>query len=373
MQLCGDAVRQLFRSPNVIRVLVADDSATSRALLVGIFAGDAEFVVVGEAKNGQEAVEMAERLLPDLVTMDVQMPVMDGLEATKQIMVRSPRPIIIVSSTARTAEVELSLDATRAGALMVLPKPEGPQSPDFVGDRRMIVSMARAMSQVKVVRRHGNVSSAPVVTGPRAAYATPSRVPKQVPRGGIRLVALAASTGGPAAIRTILADLPRSFPVPILIVQHIAHGFTSGLAHWLAGDTGLAVRIAELGEPASPGTVYIAPDDRHIGCRVDAVGDIRILLDSAPPDGAFRPSASYLFRSVAECLGPGALSVILTGMGDDGIAGLRVAKAKGGYVIAQDEASSVIYGMPREAARAGVVDAVVSLGGVARRLVELTS
>lgn len=360
----------------MIRVLVADDSATSRALLVGLFAAETDFQVVGEAKNGQEAVELAERLAPDLITMDVQMPVMDGLEATKQIMVRSPRPIIIVSSTAREHEVKLSLEATRAGALMVLPKPEGPSSAGFASDRRQIVSMARAMSQVKVVRRHGaatpSVSSRPV-TGPRAKHVMSTSTLRPHMQGAVRLVAIAASTGGPAAIQTILSDLPRSFPVPILVVQHIARGFTTGLAHWLGGDTALDVRIAELNEHAVPGTVYIAPDDLHIGCRVDGSGLIRIVLDNAAAEGAFRPSASYMFRSVAQSLGANAVSVILTGMGDDGIAGLRVAKAAGGKVIAQDEASSVIFGMPREAARAGVVDAVVSLNGIARRLVDLVS
>ncbi|MEO8334716.1 MAG: chemotaxis-specific protein-glutamate methyltransferase CheB [bacterium] len=356
----------------MIRVLVADDSATSRALLVGLFASEPDFLVVGEAKDGRQAVEMAEQLAPDLITMDVQMPVMDGLEATKQIMVRSPRPIIIVSSTVREDEVKLSLEATRAGALMVLPKPEGPGSPGFAFDRRQIVSMARAMSQVKVVRRHG----APTPTSSRVtATSLPHASPPQRlgAQGVVGLVAIAASTGGPAAIQTILSDLPRSFPVPILIVQHIARGFTTGLAHWLGGDTALDVRVAELNELAEPGTVYIAPDDRHIGCRVDRAGAIRIVLDDSPADGAFRPSASYMFRSVAESLGRNSVSVILTGMGDDGIAGLRAVKAVGGKVIAQDEASSVIYGMPREAARAGVVDAVVSLNGIARRLVELTA
>ena len=339
-----------------------------------MFSGEPDFRVVGEATNGQEAVEMAERLEPDLITMDVRMPVMDGLEATKQIMVRSPRPIIIVSSTVREDEVALSLEATRAGALMVLPKPEGPLSPRYALDRRQIVSMVRAMSQVKVVRRHGAASTHSTNTpGSRPAYATPKSVRSHSPPGSIRLVAIGASTGGPAAIRTILAELPRSFPVPILIVQHIARGFTSGLAQWLAGDTRLEVKLAELGEPANAGTVYIAPDDRHVGCRVNGDGFIRIVLDNAPALGAFRPSASYLFRSVAESLGPNALSVVLTGMGDDGIAGLRAVKAAGGRVIAQDEASSVIFGMPREAARAGVVDMVVGLNGIARRLVELTA
>jgi two-component system chemotaxis response regulator CheB len=317
---------------------------------------------------------MAERLMPDLITMDVQMPVMDGLEATKQIMVRSPRPIIIVSSTARTDEVELSLDATRAGALMVLPKPEGPASPGFAEDRRQLISMVRAMSQVKVVRHH-----ATVVAGHRGAPSLRPTCSAQpfsaaITRGApIRAVAIGASTGGPAAIRTILADLPGNFPVPILVVQHIARGFAAGLTRWLASDTALHVKLAEIGERAKPGTVYIAPDDRHLGCHLDAAGEIRLALDIAAPISAFRPSASYLFQSAADCLGAGVLAVILTGMGDDGITGLRVVKARGGCVLAQDEASSVIYGMPREAQRAGVVDAVIGVDAIARRLVELTT
>lgn len=352
----------------MIRVLIADDSATSRALISALFSAEADFTVVGEATNGKEAVTMAEHLKPDLVTMDVQMPVMDGLEATKQIMVRSPRPIIIVSHTTRKREVELSLEATRAGALMVLPKPDGPGSPRFASDQKQLVSMARAMAHVKVVRRHGS-PLAPASAPPHDS--SPGTVSTAASTGRIRLIAIAASTGGPAAIRTILAGLPRSFPVPIVIVQHIALGFTSGLAHWLSGDSRMPVKVAETGELAVAGCVYIAPDDRHIGCRLDGEGKIRILLDNSPASGAFRPSASFLFRSVAESLGENALSVILTGMGDDGIAGLRAVKSAGGRVIAQDEASSVIFGMPREAIRAGVVDMVVPLDAMAQRLGEI--
>ena len=358
----------------MIRVLVAEDSATARTLLVALLSSEPDIHVVGESTTGREAVEMAERLSPDLITMDVHMPEMDGLEATKQIMVRSPRPIIIVSSAARDGEVELSLEAMRAGALMVLPKPEGPSSPMFAADQRQLVSMVRAMSQVKVVRRHGTVAPFAANTPPsRAAYtmAPPPLGPRG--KGAIRLVAIGASTGGPAAIRTILSELPRSFPVPILIVQHIARGFTAGLAHWLAGDTSLEVKLGEIGERANPGTVYIAPDDRHLGCQLDASGVIRLLLDNAPAVGAFRPSASYLFQSTADSLGAGVLAVILTGMGDDGVAGLRTVKSRGGRVLAQDEASCVIYGMPREAAHAGVVDVQLGLNAMARRIMELTA
>jgi two-component system chemotaxis response regulator CheB len=358
----------------MIRVLVAEDSPTARALLVSMLSAEKDIRIIGEAKTGTEAVAMAERLAPDLVTMDVHMPEMDGLEATKQIMVRAPCPIIIVSSTARSDEVALSLEATRAGALIVLPKPEGPNTPGFAADSRQLVGMVRAMSQVKVVRRHGAAKGAP-----GAGLKTPSSWPVQdglpvTPRLGspVRLVAIGASTGGPAALRTILSELPGSFAVPILVVQHIANGFTHGLAQWLGGDTRLRVKVAEPGEPLERGTVYIAPDDRHLGCQLDSLGAMRVALHNLAPVGAFRPSASFLFQSVAETLGAGALAVILTGMGDDGVAGLRVVKACGGRVIAQDEATSVIYGMPREAARAGVVGVTLGVNAIARKLVELT-
>jgi len=357
----------------MIRVLVVDDSATARALLVSLLTAEPDISVVGEATTGRDAVDLASRLAPDLITMDIHMPVMDGLEATMQIMIQSPRPIIIVSSAVQS-DVELSLEAMRAGALMVMAKPQGPASPGFANERRQFVSMVRAMSQVKVVRRHGNVSPFTMNTPiAHPAAVLPGRVRGALGTTPIRLVAIGASTGGPAALRTILADLPRDFSVPILIVQHIARGFSAGLADWLSHDTPLRVKLAELGEPAAAGTVYIAPDDRHLGCQLDDRGEMRVILDGSAAVGAFRPSASFLFRSTGDSLGVGVLAVILTGMGDDGVSGLRVLKARGGRVLAQDEATSVIYGMPREAVRAGVVDTTLPLTAIARRLVDLTS
>jgi two-component system chemotaxis response regulator CheB len=356
----------------VIRVLVAEDSATARALLVSILAGEPDIVVVGEAHTGTEAVAMAERLDPDLITMDVQMPEMGGLEATRQIMTRSPRPILVVSSTAGT-DVEMSLEATRAGALMVIAKPQGIHSPLYESDRRQLLSMVRALAHVKVVRRHGTPASSRVIEGQTPSGPFAVRTARPAPTDSLEVLAIAASTGGPAALQLIFSALPRTFPLPILVVQHIARGFTAGLAHWLDGDSPLSVKLAELGEPAQGGTVYIAPDDRHLGVRRDASGHLRIQLDNAPPVGTFRPSGSYLFQSCAENVGRGVLALILTGMGDDGVAGLRHVRKWSGRILAQDESSSVIFGMPREAQRAGVVDQVVALEDIPRRLRELTS
>jgi two-component system chemotaxis response regulator CheB len=339
----------------MLRVLIAEDSLTVRELLTEILQGDSGITVVGQAKNGVEAVELATRLKPDLITMDIQMPVMDGFEATKEIMVRAPVPIIIVSSSVSERDVALSLNAMRAGALLVLEKPDNPQSAKFDRRREHLLAMVKAMAQVKVVRRWT----------PRERGVMPPAAPPRAPGAPVRLVAIAASTGGPAALQRIFADLPRGFPAPILVVQHIATGFVAGLAHWLGASCDLRVRVAEDGEPLGPHTVYLAPDGRHLGVREPG----QILVSDAPPILGFRPAATFLFESAARACGPGVAAVILTGMGSDGVEGLKAVRQAGGLVLAQDEASSVVYGMPREAVGAGVVDAVLSLSEVAARLV----
>lgn len=341
----------------MIRVVVAEDSLTVRELLVEILESDPEIQVVGEAKNGVEAVELVARLKPDLVTMDVHMPLMDGFAATKEIMVQAPTPILIVSSSASGREVELSLNAIRAGALMVVAKPDDPQSARFDGRREELVTMAKAMARVKVVRRWA--------PEPRAVRRPPLRA--VAPGAPVRLVAVAASTGGPAALQRILAGLPREFPVPILVVQHIAAGFVAGLADWLGASCNLRVKVAEHGEPLARRTVFLAPEERHLGVTADG----RAALVDAPPVEGFRPSGTYLFASAARAYGPGVVAVILTGMGSDGVDGLKAVRAAGGRVLAQDEASAVVYGMPGEAVAAGVVDAVVGLDELAPRLAAL--
>jgi two-component system, chemotaxis family, protein-glutamate methylesterase/glutaminase len=352
----------------MIRVLVAEDSPTARALLVGMLESDPELQVVAQARDGIEAVEMAERVRPDLITMDVQMPRMDGLTATQAIMSRFPTPIIVVSSQADRRQAELSLEATSAGALIVLPKPVGPNAPGFAAQRDQLVSMAKAMAKVKVVRRWSS-------TGGRTA--TPSSVPRFTGRtpaaNRTQLIAIGASTGGPAALRDIFAALPQDFPVPIVVAQHIAKGFVGALAHWLDGAGKIAVTVATEGQQLRPANVYLAPDDAHLGVRASRDGAFSAALSQAPAVGSFRPSATHLFQSVATASGAATTAVILTGMGDDGVRGLAAVRAAGGQVIAQDEASCVIYGMPREAVRAGVVDIVAPLADIAACLVQVVA
>ena len=341
----------------MIRVVVAEDSLTVREFLVEILESDPEIRVVGQAKNGAEAVDLATRLKPDLITMDVHMPVMDGFEATKEIMVQAPTPILIVSSSASGREVELSLNAMRAGALMVVAKPDNPQAARFDGRREELLAMAKAMARVKVVRRWAH-EPRPLRPPPalRVAWGAP-----------VRLVAVAASTGGPAALLRILSSLPGDFGVPILVVQHIATGFVAGLADWLSASCNLRVKVAEHDEPLLKRTVFLAPDDRHLGVTPNG----RVVVAEAAPVDGFRPSGTYLFASAAQAYGASVAAVILTGMGRDGVEGLKAVKAVGGRVLAQDEASSVVYGMPGEAVTAGVVDAVLAVDEMAPRLAEL--
>ena len=340
----------------MIRTLVAEDSTTCRQVLVEILRSDPEIAVAGEAADGVEAVEMTKRLRPDVVTMDIRMPRLDGFEATKQIMIEVPTPIVIVSGSFDLHDVEVSMRTLRAGALAVAPKPLGLGASDFEKESRQFLATVKAMSQVKVVRHwRERPVSRPVA-------------PAQPRRGGVRaeIVCVAASTGGPAALQKVLSELPGDFAAPLLVVQHIARGFVAGLAAWLNGECSLKVKVAEHGEALAPRTVYLAPDDCHLG----VLGRDRALLSSAAPVGGFRPSASFLFESAARAFGASVAAVFLTGMGQDGVEGARAVREAGGRIVAQDEATSVVFGMPRAAIEAGLADLVLPLPAIASHLLE---
>lgn len=335
----------------MIRVLIAEDSVTVRELLCEIVRGDGGMTVVGEARDGVEAVDLTRALRPDVVVMDIAMPKMDGFEATRQIMVEAPTPIVIVSARYDVRSVEVSMHALHAGALVAIPKPHGPPSPQFEDDARAFLATLRLMSQVKVVRRwaHPRSGSVPVVA-----------------RAGVRprIVAMAASTGGPSAVHQILADLPADFPVSILLVQHMSHGFMDGFAAWLDTAGPLRVQVARDGQLLEPATLYIAPDALHLGVAQRS----RIALDGAPAIHGFRPSANHLFASVADQFGRAAVAVMLTGMGDDGCAGLAAVRKEGGRILVQDEKTSVVFGMPGAAVHAGLADWALPLPDIALTL-----
>ncbi len=336
----------------MIRVVVADDMQASLQLLEAIFSLEPGFEIVGRARDGREAVELTQRTRPDLVTMDVVMPVMNGFEATLRIMTDCPTPIIVVSGQ-DVNSVGFALNAMKAGALAVVPKPVAPGDPAFDEQARHLLTMARAMAGVKLLPR-----VQPASPGAATAAARPQRT-------RARVVAIAASTGGPPALSRILSELPADFRAPLLVVQHIAEGFADGLAKWLAESSPLRVKVGEDGEPLAPGTVYLAPDRRHLGVEGD-----RIALSDAPPIDGFKPSGTYLFESVARSFGPAALGLILTGMGRDGVQGLAALHAAGGTVVAQDKESSVIFGMNGEAVLGGLTDEVLPLDALAYLLMQ---
>jgi two-component system chemotaxis response regulator CheB len=264
-------------------------------------------------------------------------------------MAQTPTPIVLVSASFEPDDVSRSFEALEAGALHLLPKPCGPGAPSFADDAARLTTTAKLMAGIKLVRRTrpARVSRAPRACGPAGRRA--------------EVVAVASSTGGPAALATILGSLPADTPVPILVVQHITVGFHQGLADWLDRVSPLAVCLARDGQPLRGGQVLIAPPDAHLGVTTSATA----ALTHGPSIGGHRPSATHLFRTVAAAFGDGALGVVLTGMGDDGVEGLRALKAAMGLVFAQDETTSVVFGMPREAIARGVVDHVLPLDQMA--------
>ena len=343
-----------------LRELVVEDSPVTRRLLVHIVNGDSEMEVVGEAGDGREAVEATDRLRPDVILMDIGLPEMDGLAATRTIMHDFPTPIVLITAAYDPRDKTKTFQALASGALTVLPKPKGPGTHGFAEEIANLTITLKLMAQVKLVRRRRSRQQPEISPPTRSRRAGTDERP-------IEAVAIAASTGGPAALAAILAALPGSSPVPILVVQHITPGFHDGLVTWLNDVTPLTVRIAEDGAPLHAGHVLIAPPGGHLG--VSRSG--HVALSPGPPISGHRPSATHLFESVALAYGPGGLGVILTGMGHDGVAGLKALKDAGGVVVAQDQASSVVYGMPREAVVLGVVDHVMPVELIGNTLIQL--
>ncbi|RZO57640.1 MAG: chemotaxis-specific protein-glutamate methyltransferase CheB [Sandaracinaceae bacterium] len=330
-----------------LRVLVVDDSPTFRALLREGLERDPELSVVAEARNGTEAVSLVESVSPDVVVMDVEMPELDGYEATRRIMAERPTPVVVVSGSSERA-VRMSVAALEAGALTALTKPPGPSEPGSDRAWRRFARTVRAMAEVRVVRRPNGADR---------------ERPSQPPRRETSVIAMAASTGGPRAVRTILESLGEDFPAPILLVQHIGEDFAEGFARWLDATVPMDVRLAREGDPLRAGAVYLAPPRGHLTVHK---GAIRV-CDRAPIHG-FRPSASATYASVARAYGERALGLILTGMGRDGVEGLRELHRRGGLVVAQDASTSVVDSMPASARRAGIVHEVLPLPDISAYL-----
>jgi two-component system, chemotaxis family, protein-glutamate methylesterase/glutaminase len=338
-----------------VRVLIVEDSATIRGRLREILEADPEIDLVGVAVDGKQGIELCEKLRPDVMTMDMMLPIMSGLAATEYIMAHFPTPILIVSSSVNRGEVFKTYEALAAGAVDVLEKP--------FGDEPAGSWEARFLSTVKLVSRIR------VITHPRArlgAFArrvppAPSVPGMREPLQNLEVAAIGASTGGPGAIIEVLRALPPRFDVPILVVLHINALFAPAFAEWLDGQTSRRAAYARDGElvASHAGRVVIAPPDRHL-----IVSGGRLRVTSDPERHSCRPSVDVLFESLAREYGPSAAAALLTGMGRDGASGLLDIRRAGGFTIAQDEATSVVYGMPREAAQIGAAVQVLPLSEI---------
>jgi two-component system chemotaxis response regulator CheB len=347
-----------------IRVLVVDDSLSVRRKLVDTLNAAPDLVVVGEADNGKTAIDLCIELRPDVITLDMMLPVMTGLAATEYIMAHCPTPILVVSASTNRGELFRTYEALAAGALDVLEKPKGNEV-ENAWEQKLV-------SRVKLIARIR------VITHLRAKLASPPRAPRAPieattrPRtSGCAAIAIGASTGGPAAILEILSALPASFPLPILIVLHIGEAFATALADWLDGLCAMSVSYAKNGEPLPAhgrGRVILAPPDRHLVLQGG-----RLRLTDTPERHSCRPSVDELFESIANDLGARGAACLLTGMGKDGAAGLLAIRRAGGLTIAQDEKTSVVFGMPREAILLGAAARVLSIGDIAPEISEIAS
>lgn len=337
----------------LIRVLVADDSSFARELITEILSTDAEIKVVGVAENGLEAVEKVRELKPDVVTMDIEMPVMDGLEAIEHIMATDAVPILVVTTR---GDAQTAYTAISKGALELVVKPEV-----NIDAAREFIEKIKMLSKIKVIT---HISGKHISSGAIPVKRTELKISSTD-----KVVAIASSTGGPEALSVILSALPAKLPCPIVIAQHISDGFVSGMVEWLKNITKLNVKVAAEGETITPGVVYISPSERHM--TIDR--SKKIVLVNRKPKDIYRPSCDMLLSSVAGVYGPKSIGIILTGMGSDGVNGMKKIKEINGITIAQNEKTSIVYGMPKVAIESGCIDKILPVNEISEEIVSLVS
>jgi len=335
-------------------VLIVDDSASARELLTYIINKSPSLEVIGCVENGEKALEFIKQRRPDVITMDVIMPKLDGFETTRRIMQQTPIPILIISSSYNPEDVTKSFQAIDAGSLGIIKKPSGPMDPDFPIISKVITETLINIADVKMVarrhKRHEPVSKTTVIEP-------------------IEIIGIGASLGGPQALKMILSQLPKTFGLPIFIVQHISQGFVQGFVDWLNDTTSLTVKLATQGYYAQPGEVIIAPDGFHL----EVAPGRRVSLLKGEPEEHICPSVSRLFKSIANVYAQKGAGVILTGMGRDGVDELLLLKQKGGHTIAQHEDGCTMYGMPKEAIAIGAAKHIIHLDNIADSLLQLGS
>jgi two-component system chemotaxis response regulator CheB len=363
-----------------IRVLVVDDSAFMRKVISDILNGDPSIEVIDRAKNGLECIEKVKELQPDVVTLDIEMPVMNGLEALEQLMKEHPLPVVMLSSLTKEG-ADATIRALDLGAFDFVTKPSGPISLDIHKVADGILEKVKAAAQAKGYHRRIHISPAkkgaePAVSKPRQVDAHPlpfKETRSMTGRKVGKLVAVGTSTGGPKALQTFLTAIPAGFDAPIVIVQHMPPGFTKSLAQRLDSLCAIRVVEAEEGQPIEPGTAYIAPGGYHL--EVCQTGDkLKVHLNQAEPRGGHRPSVDVLFESVSRLTNLKKWAIIMTGMGSDGTKGLKTMKDCDQVTsIIEDESSCIVFGMPRAAIQAGLADQVVPLDKIAETLVKLVN
>jgi two-component system, chemotaxis family, protein-glutamate methylesterase/glutaminase len=357
------------------RVLIVDDSAFMRKVLQGIVASDPQLEVCGEARDGRDAVTQVEMLKPDVVSMDINMPHMDGLQATEVIMSSNPHPILIVSSESREG-AEVTLKALQLGAIDFVAKPTGGVDLDMSSVREEICRKLKMASKVRVVRTatRSRLQQEVASSSPRSEPAPRvadnghnGRSPVAAAAAGTRsaagkfpIVIMASSTGGPATLMKFVPLFPKDFPGAVLLVQHMPGNFTDQFGKQLAEVSQMKVKEAEAGEIIVPGHIYVCPGSHHM--RVSPTG--RISLDDGPRISGYRPCADLTMESAADYAGPMTIGLVLTGMGNDGSKGVQAVRAAGGHTIAQDESTAVIFGMPQEAIKTGAVDQVLPIEAI---------
>jgi len=346
------------------RVLIVDDSAFMLKVLETIFNADDQLQVIGHAKDGREAVALAESLKPDVITMDINMPHVDGLQATAEIMTTNPRPIVIVSSESREGAAS-TLKALELGAIEFVAKPSSGIDLDMASVREDLLRKVRMAAKVRVVRTASRLATTVQKSNGAPRTPAPPITPRPAPSSGLDqrfpVVVLAASTGGPATVMRLAPGFTRDFPAAVILVQHMPASFTTQYAAQLAEFTGIRVKEAEPNESLQPGTFYICPGGHHL--RVTPTGRIQLDASSGRING-YLPSIDATMESVAAFAGALSIAAILTGMGNDGAIGAKAIKTAGGLVLAQDEATCVIFGMPAEAIKAGAVDQVLGIDDI---------
>lgn len=323
----------------MIKVLIVEDSFTIREIMKDILSSDKDIVVIGAVGTGEDAIRFIEKSKPDIITMDINMPGMNGFETTRKIMETNPVPIIIVTSLFNSEDVDKTFQAMEAGAVSVIEKPKAVVGEDFDKASQNIIHMVKLMSEVKVIRRKAAYKN--IKTGSLGSCKANSVLPS------IKIAAIGVSTGGPPVLQNIFSKLPSNIKIPILVVQHITPGFIGGLIDWLSGITEYPIHIAAHGERALPGHIYFAPDGFHMEIR----GTGKIFLSDSEKENGLRPAVSCLFRSIARYYGKNSIGILLTGMGKDGAEELKLLRDMGAVTVAQDKETSIVYGMPGEAVK----------------------